>query len=703
MSFLPSTVEDRYLDVFMAIADGFIHEVDVATIKDSLDKHFPENKIPEYVKTVTRPSDIPEFRPFVKSVIENNTTTSIRLFGILMSVLDSRILSPVLTNTTTLIREMDEKEKEALLRSWRDSPIEPKQRIFRLLFNIVASTFQRLAPPIHQEAMGFPTTDERENLVEGHEVDPFRYQMKEPPKTANTELFLPNVDAVIIGSGSGAGVVAHTLANDGHKVLVLEKGRYFHSSEFEFDEVSGYQELYEGRGQLPTNNSQLMVLAGATFGGGSTVNWSACIKTPFKVRKEWYDDFGVDWVATESYDNDLEYVLQQMGASTENITHSFSNQQLLQGCEKLGYPAKEVLQNNGVHTNHSCGKCHLGCKWGVKQGSVANWFRDAAENGAEFMDQVMVSELIRNRKGITTGLKCVDLRTGNAFSIRGAKKYIVACGSLQTPVLLQKSGFKNKHIGRNLKLHPISSLLGYFENVRSDPHYNSIMTSVCTKVDDLDGKSHGCKIETLLHAPMLESVFLPWDSSDQFRQDILKYQGLTAFILLDRDTLSGYVTYDKNKPDKLLIDYTVNKYDRNAILQALLTSADIIYVQGAKEIVHPSAHVPRFISNRPAEQRNINDADYQKWRKNAESIGLTPYGCTYGSAHQMSTCRMSGKGSKYGACDAKGRLFESDNVYVADASVLPTASGANPMVSTMACARHIANGISKELRPSAKF
>lgn len=703
MSFLPTTVLDSHLDVFMALADGFIHDVDVETIKRYIDRDFPKERIPEYVKTVTRPSQIPEFRPFIRNVILNNTTNSIRLFGILMAVLDSRILSPALTNTTTLIREMNDEQKEALLRSWRDSPIESKQRIFRLMYNLTVTTFQRLAPSIHHEAMGFPPTDVRENLAEGHQVDPFRYQMMAPPKTANTELYLPNFDALIVGSGSGSGVVAHTLAREGHKVLVLEKGKYFHSSEFNFDEVTGYQELYEGGGQVPTNNSQLLVLAGATFGGGSTVNWSASFKTPFKVRKEWLDDYGVDWIATESYEADMDYVLTQMGASTEHITHSFSNETLLSGSEKLDYPAKAVPQNNGVHENHSCGKCHLGCKWGVKQGSMVNWFRDAAENGAEFMDQVKADALIRNKKGIAVALACTDLRTGNAFTIRGPKKFILSGGSLQTPVLLQKSGFKNKHIGKNLKLHPITSLLGYFENVHSDPHYNSIMTSVCTKVDDLDGKAHGCKIETLLHSPMLETAFMPWHSSNQIRQDLLKYQGITAFILLDRDTLSGTVTYDKNKPDKLLIDYTVNKYDRNAILQALLVSADIIYVQGAKEIIHPSAHVERFISDRPVSQRNINDPDYQKWRKNAEAKGLTPYGCTYGSAHQMSTCRMSGKGSKYGACDTRGRLYECDNVYVADASVLPTASGANPMVSTMACARHIANGINKELRPAARL
>jgi choline dehydrogenase-like flavoprotein len=36
-------------------------------------------------------------------------------------------------------------------------------------------------------------------------------------------------------------------------------------------------------------------------------------------------------------------------------------------------------------------------------------------------------------------------------------------------------------------------------------------------------------------------------------------------------------------------------------------------------------------------------------------------------------------------------------LYVADASVLPTALGANPMLTIMACARRIARGLAERL------
>lgn len=702
MFFLPTQVELKHMDVFCAIADGLVHEVSPEVIANCVDQDFPKDELNDYVRTVTKPSQIPGFRSIIEGIISRSNSNSIGQFALTMNMLLLRILAFPLTGSSTLLTEMSDDEKMKVLLSWRNSPLELLNKLFHMTSLLTMVAFQRLAPDIHFRAMGYPRTEEREVIYEGYVKNEYVYTMLDPPATDNVELYVPQFDAVIIGSGSGSGVVAHTLARAGHKTLVLEKGKYFKQDDLVFDDEAGYNALYESGGSLSTNDASAMILAGATFGGGSTVNWSACLKTPFKVRKEWYDDYGVEWVANETYDNHQDYVLKQMGASTENINHSFTNSMLLDGCAKLGYSAKEVPQNNGGHTDHSCGYCHLGCKWGIKQGSMASWFRDAAEHGAEFMDQVMVEEIIRNKSGHAIGLRCLNTRNGFKFVIRGPRKFIVSAGSLHTPIVLKNSGFRNSHIGKNLKLHPITALTGVWDH-KSNPQHHSIMTSVCTQAEDMDGKAHGAKIETLLHVPFLESAFIPYDNSDQARQDLLKYQGSSTFIILTRDTLSGTVSNEKDRPEVLNVDYTVNKTDRANMVASILVSLDIMYIEGALEIIHPYWKVKRFTSSKPKHERNINDKDYQKWRKLVENTQLPTYGPGYGSAHQMSTCRMSGNGPKQGACDLKGRLYESDNVYVADASVMPTASGSNPMVTTMAMARHVALGIAKELLPSARL
>lgn len=62
----------------------------------------------------------------------------------------------------------------------------------------------------------------------------------------------------------------------------------------------------------------------------------------------------------------------------------------------------------------------------------------------------------------------------------------------------------------------------------------------------------------------------------------------------------------------------------------------------------------------------------------------------------MSSCRMSSREGD-GVVDPKGKVWGVEGLYIADASVLPTATGVNPMISTMAVANWIAVGVCEGL------
>ena len=697
------SVTDNHLPFFMALADGIVDSVKPEDLEPYVDSSVDRNLLDEYCKTFTKPSEIPEFADVIKQLINDSGYQSIRLFILLLIVFNSRVLSPSLTGSLKLVTEMTPKEKEELLLGWRNSYIKPKRRIFRLVYTLSATTFVRLSNQAHNNLIGFPGKETRQKLHEEQPADDFRYEMMQKPTDDNAELHLPEFDVLIIGSGSGAGVTAHSLSNAGHKCLVLEKGKYFPNSELNFNEKDGFKSLYEKGGGLISSSNEILILAGSTFGGGSTVNWSACLKTPFKVRKEWYDEFNIEWAATEAFDQCLDFVWKLMGATTENIKHSFSNQVLLDGSQKLGHPHRELAQNTGGHPNHSCGFCYLGCKHSVKQGSSEFWFREASLNGSKFMEEVQVKNIL-HKDGKATGVLCEDAVSKRRFTISGPKKIVVAGGSLNTPIILQNSGFRNKHIGSNLKLHPVSVMLGDFgTGCVTKPHENSIMTSINTSVEDLDGKGHGVRIETVVHSPMVESYFMPWSSSTNLRRSLSHYNSYVALLLLCRDTSSGKVSPDSKNPDTIVVDYHVNDFDRKALHASLLEASDILYIEGAKEIIHPQNYVPSFRSTKPKEVRSITDDDYVEWRNMISKVKLDTYGTPYGSAHQMGTCRMSGKGPRYGACDPKGRLFECKNIYIADTSAFPTASGSNPMVTVMALAKLVSLGLIDDLKPQIKL
>ena len=56
-----------------------------------------------------------------------------------------------------------------------------------------------------------------------------------------------------------------------------------------------------------------------------------------------------------------------------------------------------------------------------------------------------------------------------------------------------------------------------------------------------------------------------------------------------------------------------------------------------------------------------------------------------------------GANPKTSACDTKGRVRGAKNLWVADGSVLPEATGVNPMLTILAASRGIARNIAIDL------
>jgi choline dehydrogenase-like flavoprotein len=62
----------------------------------------------------------------------------------------------------------------------------------------------------------------------------------------------------------------------------------------------------------------------------------------------------------------------------------------------------------------------------------------------------------------------------------------------------------------------------------------------------------------------------------------------------------------------------------------------------------------------------------------------------------MSTARM-GADPKTSVTDAGGAVRGTDGLYVADACLLPTSVGVNPMMTIIACSLRVADGIAARL------
>ena len=201
---------------------------------------------------------------------------------------------------------------------------------------------------------------------------------------------------------------------------------------------------------------------------------------------------------------------------------------------------------------------------------------------------------------------------------------------------------------------------------------------------------------------MLPSWMLPvfpWTSGLDYKILAARFRYMSGYISLVRDRDTGRV-YPDPADGRCRIAYTPSAFDRGHNLEGVLALAKILYVAGAREIVTTTANVPSFVREDVADGEldlGINDPKFVAWLEVVRKKGLPSPEATFASAHQMGTCRM-GVSERTSVVDPEGKIWGTEGLYVSDASVFPSASGVNPMVTNMAISDWISRGIARGLR-----
>lgn len=653
-----------------------------------------------------RPSENPATIYCLRRSLSGASVAARTQLGQALSLLSTRAGALLFTGYATPLHEQPIHVREAILKSWSDSWIPTKRLLFKT-FNLLAKSSFLVTNPLYSQVSGYP--DKPDDWVPGEGFDFNFIQFDASPDQAVLE-----TDVVIVGSGCGGGVAAKVLAEAGHKVLVVDKGYYFHPEQLPMPQAEGMYHLFENGGFITSTDSSIACVAGSSWGGGGTINWSVSLQTQGYVRREWAEEKGLDFFATQEYQDCLDRVCKVMGVDDAKY-QSHRGQVLLDGARKLGWDARPAPQNCGGR-EHPCGHCHLGCASTNKQGPAVSWLPGAARNGARFVEGMAVDRVLfdeesgekiatgiigrwtsRDKSGGTIGPD--EERVTREVLIR-AKKVIVSTGSLQSPLLLKRSGLKNRHIGRNLHLHPVNFVIGYYEeDVR--PWEGGIITSLCTSFENLDNHGHGVKLEGMCMVPYTLLSNLVCDDGLDFKLTAARLRHAAAFISLARDRDTGSVFADPctGKP---CIDYTPSAFDAAHVLEGVIALAKICYITGAKEIRALLPGTRPFVRKESTNSTStvnpgVTDPDFVAWLAAVRAAGNKPPMAPFSSAHQMGSCRMSSSPSE-GVVDPRGKAWETEGLFVADASVFPSASGVNPMVTNMAIADWIARGVSRELK-----
>jgi choline dehydrogenase-like flavoprotein len=492
-------------------------------------------------------------------------------------------------------------------------------------------------------------------------------------------------DVCIVGSGSGGAVAAAVLAERGLDVVVLEAAGYYNESDFDQLELPAYQRSFWRGGPTPTADGNVSLVAGTTLGGGTTINWTNCLRTRPWVREQWAKEHGLEGVDGPEFDRHLDTVMARISANDRCSDLNGTQQRLREGAEALGWSFETIIRNTDPDTYRpeTAGYLGFGDQSGSKQSADRTWLADAQRNGARFLTFTRVTRVLADG-GRATGVEAVwqtpDGR-GARIAVK-APRVVVACGSLESPALLLRSGIGGLAVGHNLRLHP-SSVVGGAYGTDQEAWWGPPQAGLCDEFADT-GEGFGFLIETAQYAPGLIGSATPWINGADHKQRMADFRFTGTFIGLTRDRGAGRVAVDAN--GESMPTYAVtDPIDLENLRKGIEVQIRLHEAAGAHQIGPLAEGAPTW----------RRGEDLEAFIASVKRIPFRAGGYKLFSAHQMGTCRM-GTDPQTSVAAPFGELHDTKGVWIGDASAFPTSSGTNPMISIMSLAHRTAEAIADE-------
>ena len=469
-----------------------------------------------------------------------------------------------------------------------------------------------------------------------------------------------SIEVAVIGSGSGGGVAAHLL-NAKYEVGIFEKGNYANGETN--NETFGYHNFYETYAMQQTRGYKVLLLAGSGVGGGTSINWTTSLRTPDNILNEWDSLTGQNnYFYSSNFKSSMDFICQQLNVSEANNRIPQKETKLAEGLSRNDISYKIIPRNTSNDQCLESGFSTFGHSDESINSSYKTWFPEDKFNSQNVYSNTSVKHLTIS-KGRATHINVE--KNGNVQQI-AVDKVVLAAGSLNTPKILLNSGYKNKHLGQHLKLHPVSGVAGKFSEEQKP--WAGTMQGIYSDDNLFMKDNYGYLLEGL---PMHPSLFFPFfpNNNDNFEDFIKSYNYWSGSIVLTSDKSSGSII---NKNPQHLWDYNLNDFDHSNLLHGLENLVRANYSAGAEEIMVAASPTMHW--------KKSSNENIEGFINKIRAIKNEPFRILLGSAHQMGTARIN-PNPELGVVDLNGKVHGLENVYIVDASTFPRCSGVNPMIS----------------------
>lgn len=460
----------------------------------------------------------------------------------------------------------------------------------------------------------------------------------------------PRAEVIVLGSGPGGAITACLLAEAGRDVLLVEEGAALALDDtVSFSREEMRRKYRNGGVTVALGNPSLAYAEGRCLGGGSEVNSGLYHRTPPEILERWQREFGLSNASEADLSPHFE-------ANEKDLSVS-----LLPG----DAPAASLLLRDGAAAH------------GWRSMEVPRWYRYEAGGGAhrQSMTETFLPRAIRAGCRVTSQTRARRLRRdGKGFTVectreteRGpssieleAPTVVVACGAVQTPALLRRSGIR-KNVGSTLHFHPTVKVVARFRDRVNEAGMGVPVHQVKEFSPDISlgcsiSQPHHLALAMVDHPTAIEEVLDDWEHYAVYYAMTGGGSGAVHPLPVFRDPL---VRFGLTGPD--LADLS----------RGLRRLCECLLAAGADRLYPSVRGLGPFGS----------EADLGK------IPSPLPRGATsLMTIHAFASCPM-GENAARTAADSYGRVHDVPGLRIADASLLCSPPGVNPQGSIMAIAR----------------
>lgn len=456
-------------------------------------------------------------------------------------------------------------------------------------------------------------------------------------------------EVVVIGSGPGGAVTAALCAQAGKSVVLVEEGQNLpvqSPRHFSREEILC---KYRNAGvNMALGSTPVSYVEGRCVGGGSEINRGLYHRTPGYILDTWSREFGVRDLSLEAMTPHFEAC--EDIARIEHIPGEppLLSKRLYDGAVRLGWHAIEAPR---LYRYAGRG----GCKQSMSETFVPLFLKAGGQ---------LVADTTVRRLSRSAGKWSLDaLHQPTDGPCRPveivAETVFVACGAVQTPALLRRSGVK-RNVGNSLRFHPMLKVVAEFAeevNVPGD------LDPVHQIKEFEPSFGMGCSIS---HRPMLALALAGRPGAVRDIGDRWRRMGIYYV-----QTSGGRATV-RNLPffRDPLVRVRHSERDFRDYAEGLKRLAEVLFAAGAVAIYPAAANYPVL--------RSISDVQRLPGSMEVGSGNLT-------AVHIFSSCPM-GENEALCAADSFGRVRNASGLYIADASLLCGPPVVNPQGSVMALA-----------------